>query len=111
ESYRERAVSENAGGTEWELVQAEAGIVAAGTDMHALAEAQHRHAEAIRNMMQGVLVPSFLALVDRVLAERLAPLIARIDVMVGEIGVIEERCGTCPLRRRGRCQANGHWLR
>ena len=91
----------DAGGTDWELAQAEAGIVAAGMDMHALAEAQHRHTEAIRNMMQGVLVPSFLVLVDRVLSERLAPIIARIDVALGQIGVIEERCGTCPLRRRG----------
>ena len=89
------------GGTEWDLAQAEAGIVAAGMDMHALAEAQHRHAEAIRNMMQGVLVPSFLSLVDRVLDQRIQVLTSRIDAMLDRMSVAEHRCGTCPLRRRG----------
>lgn len=61
------------GGTEWELEQAERAIAAAGTDMVALAQAQRRHADAIRNMMQGVIVPMFVEMVERVLAGKIDP--------------------------------------
>jgi hypothetical protein len=67
------------GGTEWELTQAENAIVAAGNDPTALALAQRRHADAIRNMMQGAIVPSFVALVERVLGEKIDPVAGNID--------------------------------
>lgn len=48
------------GGTDWELREAENAIIAAGDDPVARAVAFRRHAEAIRNMMQSALVPSFV---------------------------------------------------
>jgi hypothetical protein len=67
------------GGTEWELQQAENAMIAAGDDPAALAKAQRRHADAIRNMMQGAIVPSFVQLVERVLTEKIDPVSAGIS--------------------------------
>ncbi len=61
------------GGIEWELGEAESAIVAAGDDPVARAVAFRRHAEAIRNMMQGALVPSFVSIVERVLSGKIDP--------------------------------------
>lgn len=52
-------MTEHIGGTEWELREAENALIAAGDDPTARAIAARRHAEAIRNMMQSALVPSF----------------------------------------------------
>lgn len=71
-------MSHDQGGTEWELREAENAIVAAGSDPVALATAQRRHAEAIRNMMQGAIVPMFVQMVERSLDARLSPIGAQL---------------------------------
>ena len=67
------------GGYEHDLREAENAIVAAGPDMAALALAQRRHAEAIRNYMQGAIVPMFVEMTERSLSQLIAPLSAGID--------------------------------
>lgn len=57
-----------------DLKDAEDAMVAAGHP--AVAVAQRRHAEAIRNMMQGAMVPMFVEMVERTMAAQLAPLIS-----------------------------------
>lgn len=73
------------GGVEWELTQAENAIIAAGADPVALAQAQRRHADAVRNMMQGVLVPSFVQLVERVLGEKIDPVGVKVDGLRADV--------------------------
>lgn len=73
------------GGTDWELLQAENAIAASGTDTVALAKAQRRHADAIRNMMQGALVPSFVSLVERVIGEKITPVSEGIEGLRGDV--------------------------
>jgi methyl-accepting chemotaxis protein len=75
------------GGTEWELREAENAIVAAGNDPVALAQAQRRHAEAIRNMMQGAIVPMFVTMVERSLDARLLPIARNVE----ELGAGQQR--------------------
>ena len=67
------------GGYEHDLREAENAIVAAGPDLTALALAQRRHAEAIRNYMQGAIVPMFVEMTERSLKQLIAPLSAGID--------------------------------
>jgi hypothetical protein len=73
------------GGIEWELGEAEHAIVAAGDDPAARAVAFRRHAEAIRNMMQGTLVPSFVKLVERALGGKIDPVAAAIDGLRSDV--------------------------
>lgn len=77
------------GGTDWELKEAENALIAAGDDVQARALAQRRHAEAIRNMMQSALVPSFekavSTLIDRSAASVIAEVHISIDSMTGMV--------------------------
>lgn len=63
------------GGYENDLRSAENAIEAAGEDPVARATAFRRHSEAQRNMMQAVIVPMFVQMVERSLQDELKPLI------------------------------------
>ena len=73
------------GGIEWELGEAESAIVAAGDDPVARAVAFRRHAEAIRNMMQGALVPSFVGIVERVMGQKIDPVAEAINGLRADV--------------------------
>jgi septal ring factor EnvC (AmiA/AmiB activator) len=68
---RRRSMSD--GGYEHDLREAENAMAAAGHPDIALG--MRRHSEAQRNMMQGVLVPMFVQMVERALDTKLAPLV------------------------------------
>jgi hypothetical protein len=68
-----------AGGDEWALREAEQNLIDAGDDPVARAQAMHRHAEAIRNMMQTVLVPSFKQAIEGMLKKQTDALSARLN--------------------------------
>ncbi len=70
------------GGTDWELKEAENALIAAGDDPQARALAQRRHAEAIRNMMQSALVPSFEKAVSTLIDKSAAAVIAEVHVSI-----------------------------
>lgn len=78
-------MSEDIGGTEWELREAENAIIAAGDDPRARALAQRRHAEAIRNMMQTALVPSFERAVGTLLDKSAASVIAEVHISIEQM--------------------------
>lgn len=70
------------GGTDWELKEAENALIAAGDDPQARALAQRRHAEAIRNMMQSALVPSFEKAVSTLIDKSAASVIAEVHISI-----------------------------
>jgi septal ring factor EnvC (AmiA/AmiB activator) len=77
------------GGTEWEartaLADAENELIAAGIDPTAFLRASRRHTEAIRNMMQTVLVPSFERALGAVLEGKLGPLVQEVQGLRGDV--------------------------
>lgn len=63
-------MTETQGGVDWELRTSEEMMVAAGASP-ALALAFRRHADGVRNMMQGAMVPMFVEMVDRALGGKI----------------------------------------
>ncbi len=48
-----------------------------------------RHSEAIRNYMQGAIVPMFVEMVERVLDKKIDPVVALLEVNARQMGKIE----------------------
>ena len=79
------------GGTDWELKEAENALIAAGDDPQARALAQRRHAEAIRNMMQSALVPSFEKAVSTLINKSAASVIAEVHISIEQMtGLVQQ---------------------
>lgn len=68
-------IEETGATEEWDLREAENGMVSA-QDRQALMLAMRRHAEAQRNMMQKVLVPSFETAVGRLMDTKVSQILA-----------------------------------
>lgn len=98
---------EETGGTEWDLREAENGIVAAES-RRALQLAMRRHTEAQRNMMQSIIVPSFVDAVGPVMDTKLAPVLAGQRSL--EASLDEARAQLAALQRKlaGSTRKIGH---
>ncbi len=75
------------GGYEHDLREAENAMAAAGHPDIALG--MRRHSEAQRNMMQGVLVPMFVTMVERALDAKLAPVSDQIGGLRGDTTALQ----------------------
>ena len=75
------------GGYEYDLREVESAMAAAGHPDIALG--MRRHSEAQRNMMQGVLVPMFVQMVERALDAKLLPLTDQIGGLRGDTGALQ----------------------
>ena len=78
---------EPTGGYERDLRDAENAMIAAGHPDVALQ--MRRHSEAIRNYMQGAIVPMFVEMVERVLDKKIDPVVALLEVNARQMGKIE----------------------
>src|SRR5258707_7424613 len=78
---------EPTGGYERDLRDAENAMIAAGHPDVALQ--MRRHSEAIRNYMQGAIVPMFVEMVERVLDKKIDPVVALLEVNARQMGKIK----------------------